>query len=151
MGGRGVGRTRRRRAAPEGPVGPEREQARDAQEGDDGHAGGQPEDGQHNGGDGEGAWVARELPAEIAAHVLCGGGARDAEAGGAAGKGANQLWSVDVRPPYRRRKLTDLATGVVGACAVSRNGQWAVAVADTDTAPTLVFVRLPDALPDAVA
>ena len=53
-----------------------------------------------------------------------------------------QLWAQSVNNPDDRVRLTDLASGVYGRGAVSRDGQWVACAMNSDVFSTIAFVRL---------
>jgi len=56
--------------------------------------------------------------------------------------GLEQLYAVETTPPFRRHALTHCEGGVRCGGAVSRDGRWAVAVAQTAQGQRLIFVDL---------
>ncbi|MBI4556051.1 MAG: serine/threonine-protein kinase [Candidatus Hydrogenedentes bacterium] len=56
----------------------------------------------------------------------------------------NQVYIVETRPPYQRRAVTWLNSGI-RKCSVSRDGRWIVAILETQGEPTLAFIAFPPA------
>ncbi len=57
-------------------------------------------------------------------------------------KGESQLWTISAAEPFDRSQLTFVNGGLLGGCALSRNGRWVMAPANSPEDAYIVFVDL---------